>query len=177
MRIFLSGILIVLLFMVSSSRAEMYRWVDEKGVITFKDYPPPVSKKRKVKVYSDKDFDSTPPQQSAATTSAPATPAAPATRSEKPPESKTSQPTTPRNERFNGTVEIYVTEWCGYCKKAIAYMKSRNIPFVAYDIEKDSSASRRHAELGGGGVPLIVIGDKKMSGFSPETLEHYLGNR
>ena len=174
MRIYLSGILIVLLFMVSSSQAEMYRWVDEKGVITFKDYPPPVSKKRKVKVYSDKDFDPTPTLQSSAT---PATPAAPPTRSEKLSESKATQPIPTKNERFSGTVEIYVTEWCGYCKKAKAYMKSRNIPFVAYDIEKDSSASRRHAELGGGGVPLIIIGDHKMSGFSPETLERYLGNR
>ena len=174
MKTLLMGILLTLLFTVSTSWAEMYRWVDEKGVITFKDYPPPVSKKRKVKVYSDKDFDPTPPRQSAAT---PSTPAIPVTRSEKSPENRASQPTFPRNERFNGTVEMYVTEWCGYCKKAKAYMQSRNIPFVAYDIEKDSNASRRHAELGGGGVPLIVIGDKKMSGFSPETLEHYLGNR
>jgi glutaredoxin-like YruB-family protein len=169
MRTLLTGMLLALLLMVTYAWADMYRWVDEKGVITFKDYPPPVSKKRKkVKVYSDSNFDPAPPRQSAST---------PATRGNKRSESKPSQPTPSRDERFNGTVEIYVTEWCGYCKKAIAYMKSRNIPFVVYDIEKDSSAKQRHADLGGRGVPLIIIGNNKMSGFSPETLEYYLGKK
>jgi glutaredoxin-like YruB-family protein len=169
MRILLTGVLLALLPMVTSSWAEMYRWVDDKGVITFKDYPPPVSKKRKkVKVYSDTGFDSAPPPQSTSE---------PSSRNNKRSEAKPSQPAPSKDERFNGTVEIYVTEWCGYCKKAIAYMRSRNIPFVAYDIEKDSSAKQRHADLGGRGVPLIIIGNNKMSGFSPETLESYLGKK
>jgi len=47
---------------------------------------------------------------------------------------------------------------------------------VAYDIEKDSAAMQRHRELGGRGVPLIVIGSKKMSGFSQESFEYFLNN-
>jgi len=166
MRILLTGLALALLLMATTSRAEMYRWVDEKGVVTFKDYPPPVSKKRKVKVYSDSDFDPAPPRQSPAET---------VKRSNQ--RSTAPQPTPSKNERFNGTVEMYVTDWCGYCKKAAAYMKSRNIPFVAYDIEKDNGAKQRHKELGGRGVPLIIVGNNRMSGFSPETLEYYLGNR
>lgn len=80
-------------------------------------------------------------------------------------------------ERFNGRVELYITDWCGYCKRAVAYMKEKNIPFVAYDIEKDDAARQRFIRLGGSGVPLIMIGDRRMSGFSPEALERYLGNR
>lgn len=170
MRTQLTGILLALLLMASSSWADTYRWVDDKGVITFKDYPPPASKKRKVKVkvYSDTNFAPPSSRQSTST---------PATGSDKPSETQVAQPTPQQNERFTGTVELYVTSWCGYCKQAAAYMKSRNIPFVAYDIEKDSSAKQRHAELGGRGVPLIIIGKNKMSGFSPETLEQYLGNK
>jgi glutaredoxin-like YruB-family protein len=82
-----------------------------------------------------------------------------------------------RGERFNGTVELYVTDWCGYCKRAVAYMKAKNIPFVAYDIEKDEAARKRFQQLGGRGVPLIMVGNRRMSGFSPETLERFLGNR
>jgi glutaredoxin-like YruB-family protein len=78
--------------------------------------------------------------------------------------------------RFSGVVEIYVTDWCGYCKKAINYMKSHNIRYVAYDVEKDDAARERHRELGGRGVPLIIIGSNKMSGFSAENLEYYLDN-
>lgn len=91
---------------------------------------------------------------------------------------KTAAPATQaassNKEHFSGTVEIYVTDWCGYCRQAQSYMKSKGIPYVAYDIEKDRAAMQRHKELGGGGVPLIVVGSHKMSGFSPRALEYYL---
>jgi glutaredoxin-like YruB-family protein len=150
----------------SLAGAEMYQWVDENGVVTFKDSPPPVSRKRsKVKVYNDNDFAPAPPHQPA-----------PATRSDKSTATASSQPATPKKERFSGTVEMYVTDWCGYCKKAQNYMNYKGIPYVAYDIEKDSAARQRHKELGGRGVPLIIIGSNKMSGFSPESLEYYLNS-
>ena len=81
------------------------------------------------------------------------------------------------SRRFSGTVELYITEWCGYCKRAVAYVKARNIPHVVYDIEKDEAARKRFLQLGGSGVPLIMVGNRRMSGFSPELLEQYLGNR
>lgn len=74
------------------------------------------------------------------------------------------------------TVEIYVTEWCHYCRDAQSYMKSRGIPFTAYDIEKDSAANRRYKELGGGGVPILKIGSEKMFGFSKDRFEYLLNN-
>ena len=158
--------LIILLLSCSLAGAEMYQWMDEKGVVTFKDTPPPPAKKRKkVKVYTDGDFAPAPPPQPT-----------PAKRSAKGAAAAESQPSPPRKERFTGTVEMYVTSWCGYCKRAEKYLQSKGIPYVAYDIEKDSAARQRHRELGGNGVPLIIIGSNKMSGFSPETLEYYLNN-
>jgi glutaredoxin-like YruB-family protein len=81
-----------------------------------------------------------------------------------------------KQERFSGTVELYVTSWCGYCKKALEYVKSHNIKYVAYDIEKDAAAKQRYKEMGGHGVPFIVIGKNTMSGYSQQNLEHYLNN-
>jgi glutaredoxin-like YruB-family protein len=159
-------ILITLLLTFSLAKAEMYRWIAEDGSVTFKDTPPATTKKqKKVKVYNDNDFDPAPPYQPAPTGSSKKKPAAPA-----------PQAASPKKERFSGTIEIYVTDWCGYCKKAQSYMKSKGIPFVAYDIEKDSAAMQRHKELGGRGVPLIIIGSNKMSGFSPESFEYNLNN-
>lgn len=156
----------VLLLTSSIAGAEMYQWVDEHGVVTFKDTPPPASKKRKkVKIYNDSDFAAAPPSQA---TSEP--------RGSKSTAGGSSQPVSQKKERFSGTVEIYVTDWCGHCKHAQSYMKSKSIPYVAYDIEKDSSAKQRYKELGGRGVPLLIIGSNKMSGFSPDTLEQYLAN-
>jgi glutaredoxin-like YruB-family protein len=88
----------------------------------------------------------------------------------------TLAPAASKNERFSGTVEIYVTDWCGYCRQAQSYMKSKGIPYVAYDIEKDSAANQRHKAMGGRGVPLIIIGSNRMSGFSAKQLEYYLNN-
>ncbi len=157
---------LILLLTFSLAGAEMYQWVDEKGVVTFKDTPPPPAKKRKnVKVYHDSDFAPAPPRQ-----------ASPAPRGAKSSVEPAPQPPLPRKGRFTGTVEMYVTSWCGYCKRAEKYLQSQGIPYVAFDIEKDSAARQRHRELGGNGVPLIIIGTNKMSGFSPETLEHYLNN-
>jgi len=158
--------IVVLLSACSLAGAEMYQWVDENGAVTFKDSPPPASgKQKKVKVYNDGDFDPAPPPQPV-----------PVTRGDKRAVKPAAQSVTSKNERFTGTVEIYVTAWCGYCKKAQKYMKENGIPYVAYDIEKDSAAMQRHKELGGRGVPLIVIGSKKMSGFSQESFEYFLNN-
>ena len=133
--------------------------------MTFKDTPPAASKKhKKVKVYNDSDFDpALPPQTASVGHNSKSTARPPSLAPAK-------------KERFSGTVEIYVTDWCGYCKQAMSYMSSKAIPFVAYNIEKDSSAKRRHRELGGRGVPLIIISKNKMSGFSAERLEYYLNN-
>ena len=51
---------------------------------------------------------------------------------------------------------------------------NNNIKYVAYDIEKDSAAKQRYEEMGGRGIPLIIIGDNIMPGFSQETFEHYM---
>ena len=159
-------VLIILLLTVSIAGAEMYQWIAEDGSVTYKDTPPPASRKRsKVKVINDNDFAPAPPHQ-----------ADPVTRSDKSSTIPAAQPAQTKKERFSGTVEIYITDWCGYCKQAQSYMKSKGIPYVAYDIEKDSAAKRRHKELGGRGVPLIIIGSNKMSGFSAESLEYYLNN-
>lgn len=164
MRIVLTVITLLLSF--SPAGAETYQWIAEDGSVTFKDTPPPASRKRKkVKVYNDSDFASAPPRQpmSAGSSDKKASVSAP-------------QKTPANKARFGGTVDIFVTDWCGYCKQALDYMKSKGIPYVAHNIEKDSSAKQRYKELGGHGVPLIIIGSNKMSGFSPKSLEYYLDN-
>lgn len=144
----------------------MYQWIADDGSVTFKDTPPPASKKRKkVKVYNDSDFSST-------------TASPPQTVSGGHGSKSIVKPTSTaaKKERFSGTVEIYVASWCGYCKQALSYMASKGIPHVAYDIEKDNSAKQRYKELGGHGVPLIIIGAHRMSGFSESNFEYYLNN-
>lgn len=63
-------------------------------------------------------------------------------------------------------VVMYSTAWCKYCKKARKYFKKNNISFTDYDIEKDSEANNRYKKMGAKGVPVILVGKKRMNGFS-----------
>lgn len=74
-------------------------------------------------------------------------------------------------------VVMYGTSWCGYCAKTRAYLAERKIPFVELDIEKNTLAAKQHLELGGGGVPKILIGDRKIQGFMPEVIDAALKQR
>ncbi len=64
------------------------------------------------------------------------------------------------------TVIMYSTSWCGYCKKAARHFRKNNIPFKEYDIEKSKRAAKAYKKLKGRGVPVILIGKKRMNGFN-----------
>ena len=67
------------------------------------------------------------------------------------------------------TVEIYETSWCGYCKKAINFFRSRGIEPVVYDIEKDRQAARRMSSMTNmRAVPYVVINGQGIHGYSEQ---------
>ncbi|MBX2869056.1 MAG: glutaredoxin family protein [Acidiferrobacterales bacterium] len=68
-------------------------------------------------------------------------------------------------------VVMYGTSWCGYCKKAKNYFAKKGIPFKEFDIEKSSAARREYDQLNGRGVPLIIVGNQRLSGFTIEAFE------
>lgn len=71
-------------------------------------------------------------------------------------------------------VVLYRTAWCGYCKRAAAYMQQQKIQFVERDIEVDDRSHADYLRLGGkGSVPLIQFGDRTMMGFAQETFDQY----
>ena len=69
-------------------------------------------------------------------------------------------------EQGNREVVIYTAEWCQYCKSAKAYFDELGIDYSEYDIEKSRQAYLDYRNLGGSGLPLILVGDRKMTGFS-----------
>ena len=72
-------------------------------------------------------------------------------------------------------VELFVTSWCGYCKKAKSYLNKKGISYIAYDIEKDLQAARRKDSLTSRkGVPFALIGDQKITGFSEAAYDRAL---
>ena len=96
-------------------------------------------------------------------------------------EAKSLQPTPADNENQGVTpqIDLYVTSWCPYCKKAIAFLNKNNIAFNAHDIEQDINAATRKKELDPGysGIPLAVINGATIRGFSEGTYQQALANK
>ncbi|MCR8922003.1 glutaredoxin family protein [Dasania sp. GY-MA-18] len=63
-------------------------------------------------------------------------------------------------------VIMYSAAWCGYCKKAKQYFKAQGIAFTELDIDKNPRAKREYKALGAKGVPVILVGNQRMNGFS-----------
>lgn len=68
-------------------------------------------------------------------------------------------------------VVMFSTERCGYCKQARQYFTERGIAFVEKKIDQDRDAWDEYQTLGASGVPVILIGRKRMDGFSQDTFD------
>jgi glutaredoxin len=73
-------------------------------------------------------------------------------------------------------VDIYITSWCPYCKKAMAFLRQNNIAFNAYDIEQDIDAATRKKTLDPGYkcIPLAVVNGTTIRGFSDAAYQQAL---
>jgi len=71
-------------------------------------------------------------------------------------------------------VIMYSTRWCPYCKKAREYFKRHQFSYAEYDIEASATNLENFRALNGNGVPLILVGDRRMQGFTPQSFEALL---
>jgi glutaredoxin len=77
----------------------------------------------------------------------------------------------PRAEANQASVVVYKASWCGVCRSAASYLRSRHVDFVEKDVEKDPGASdemMRKAQAKGltpRGVPVIDFRGELMLGF------------
>ncbi len=75
-------------------------------------------------------------------------------------------------------VELYVTSWCPYCKKAEAYLDQQGVEYRKYDIEKDAEAAKRKSQLDARkGVPFAMINGVAVHGWSEALYAKALRNR
>lgn len=136
----MSRILLFALLVACSSLsvADIYKWTDENGAVHFGDNPKGQAKAEKIDVKVVTYTHVT--YQKIKSRHAPATSGA-------------------------RDVVMYGTRWCGYCKKARAHFHAQGIAFTDLDVEADADAKARFEALGGGGVPVILVGDTRINGF------------
>ncbi len=61
--------------------------------------------------------------------------------------------------------------WCSYCYKAKKYFQKNKIHYCEYDMENDPEGIRLYKQLGGGAIPIILIGQYRLSGFNEYQIE------
>jgi glutaredoxin len=71
-------------------------------------------------------------------------------------------------------VVMYTTSRCPACTAAKQYMAKKGIPYQEIDVEASRDASAAFQKLGGRGVPLILVGEKRMEGFNSQELDRML---
>jgi glutaredoxin len=65
-----------------------------------------------------------------------------------------------------GEVLLFAAAWCGYCRKAKAYLTARHIAYREVDV--DTRVGKvAYAQAGGkNGIPLLLAKGQRVSGFS-----------
>jgi len=152
--IFVIGLFLLFIFSVPAW-AQMYKWQDEKGVTHFSDSPPQGKGAVKVKIMETEETSDRAEGQTKTT-----------------------------YRRVKGTrsyqdikVVMYVTDWCGYCRKAREYLRSLGVNLVEYDVEKDAAKREEMRKLGGRAVPLIDVEGILIKGYSQQRIKDAVEKR
>ena len=136
----------LLLLLALPCAGQVYKWVDSQGKAHYGDSPPDDVKKEQLKVE---------------------------VRSHEGPAQVTDwaailRRATPPTGRIHA-VTVYTAVWCGPFKRAKSYLNAQGVRFNEVDVET-ADGKREFAQMGGGGIPLILVGSKAMRGFDEARL-------
>jgi len=77
----------------------------------------------------------------------------------------------------SGGITLYGASWCPYCRSARAYLSQHGVAFQEVDI--DTPSGRYAYDMAGGrtGVPLLIVGNRRVQGFSQKGYDAVFVNR
>jgi len=143
--VWMTTALLILCAFSATTEADVYRWTDGAGRIHFGDKPPADAASERLEIRINT-------YQSPQIVSQPSTGTAAKTAGRK-------------------SVVMYSAAWCGVCKRAASYFNAKSIPFQEYDVETSAKGKADFKRLGGRGVPVILVGEARMNGFSAHNFE------
>ena len=136
-----------------SASAQVYKWTDSTGKVHYGDQPPPEAKAAQVKVDAVTSYEGPPVVDNWAGV----------IRGE-----------SPRVRPDPNTLTMYSTTWCGYCKRARAYLAANKIAYREIDIEASKPNHEQFKAYGGKGVPMFLLGERRLRGFNEEGMAQFL---
>jgi len=134
-----------LLSTIAGTQAGIYKWVDGDGRVQFSDRPPSEAGAEQVELPEINTYEGVDVEDLVERLD---------TISREPRRAKSKK------------VVMYSASWCGVCARARRFFQAEGIPFSELDIEKSQSARRDWKRMNATGVPVILVGGKRMNGFS-----------
>lgn len=64
--------------------------------------------------------------------------------------------------------------WCTYCYQAKRYFQQNQIHYCEYDMENTEIGKQLYKEHGSGAIPILIIGDYQVDGFSERQIDKAL---
>ncbi|MCW9012905.1 MAG: glutaredoxin family protein [Gammaproteobacteria bacterium] len=144
---------VALLLMIQSVNAEIYKWVDAKGRMHFSDQPPMTNKAETIELPEITTY--TQARLSGETVDL---------------DDEAMNQGSSINEK-NKKVVMYSAAWCGVCTKAKKYFRKNKIAYKEYDIDTSKKGKRDYKKLKARGVPVILVGKKRLNGFNAQQFE------
>ena len=74
-------------------------------------------------------------------------------------------------------VILFATSWCGYCRQMREFFAAEKIIYTELNVETSAKAKKWHQQLGGSGVPVTLIGETVVHGYSPERVRTALASQ
>ena len=148
MKKYLLLLMLLFIFLYGTANADFYTWEDENGATQITDYPPPQGKSAKdVQVHKYESDNLTDLQSEE--------------------EQKSSSKDKKSKSQKNPEVVLYTKNNCKDCDKARDFLKSKNIPFTEYNMEKDKDSAALRKEIDDNqDVPFAIINKNHVYGFS-----------
>lgn len=74
-------------------------------------------------------------------------------------------------------VTLYSAVWCGYCRKAKAWLAEHGVAYANVDIDAPGGAQALAQAGGGTGIPVLVVDGRPIGGFSADAYAAAFQNR
>ncbi len=136
--------------------AQVYKWTGPDGRTHYGDRPPEDARKQELRI-GVQSFGG--PAQVDTWTQV----------LKRPPAVDTSKPR-------SAQVTMFSTSWCPHCRRAKAYFAQKGVAFREVDIEASDDGRREFEAFGGRGVPLIIVGERRMRGFDADAMDRMLAS-
>ena len=159
MKKYLLLLMLLFFFLYGTANAAFYTWEDENGATQITDYPPPQGKSAKdVQVHKYESENLTDLQSEE--------------------EQKTSSKDNKSKSQKHRKSSCIPRMSCNDCDKAREFLKSKNISFTEYNMDKDKTSAARRKEVDENeDVPFAIINKNQVYGFSESVYNRALKPR